>query len=117
MVAVVEEAPVRMALPWLAIACRAGADLPMLAQELADEAEGGVITPAMARAIVADRHCPLPLLRETLANATAAAIRVHERAQAAAGVSAENPSPLEGEGGRRRRSDEGCQRCARNARR
>lgn len=67
-----------LVLPWLAIACRAGADLPELAEDLADMAEGGVITPRMARAIMADDICPLPRLRETLRSATAAAILRHE---------------------------------------
>lgn len=73
-----------LVLPWLAIACRAGATLPELADDLADIAEGGVLTPAMARRVLADEICPLPRLRETLCNATAAAIRVHERARSEA---------------------------------
>lgn len=50
-------------LPWLAIACLAGADLPELEDELAQLRETGtdgepIFSDAQARALLADRICP-----------------------------------------------------------
>jgi hypothetical protein len=67
-----------LVLPWLAIACRAGSDVPLLADDIADIVAGDVLSPGMARAVVADEICPMPRLRETLRTAAAAAIRLHE---------------------------------------
>jgi hypothetical protein len=75
----------QLVLPWLAIACRAGADLPELAGALAEltavrEHGKPFLSDGDARAIVADSLCPLPALREVLGRALGAAARRAETA-------------------------------------
>lgn len=74
-------------LPWAALACRLGADVPDLAEQLTvlraipGSGPGGTFfSEAELRIHVADEVCPLPLIRETLADARDAAL---ERAEAA----------------------------------
>lgn len=65
--------------PWLALACRAGADLPELRDDLAMIAEGGVLSASQARAVLADDICPRTATLEALRTATGAMIARHER--------------------------------------
>ena len=68
--------------PWLALACRAGADLtkfaPELAEDLAEVVADGILSPMAARAALADNLCPRPQCCATLRSATSAAILRHE---------------------------------------
>lgn len=73
-------------LPWLAIACRAGADLTEFAPDVAQavaELRHNPVTADHARAVVADELCSLSAIRSTLAAAREAALERAERPQAA----------------------------------
>jgi hypothetical protein len=65
-----------LVLPWLALACRAGADLPEFADAIAflrADTDFG-FSESQARALTADGICPLHHARAALAAATAAAL-------------------------------------------
>jgi hypothetical protein len=79
----------RKLLPWLAIACRAGADLPELNEALADLRSVQIthgpgagqyrdVSDAEARALLADEICRPELWRPELQRATGAALRKSE---------------------------------------